>query len=164
MKVAVVVAHLLDVALHRKPVGMNVGDRHENGDHQPAVMKILVFLHFLHHHYLAVSRRHHNVVRIAVKQADGAAEKVDHHRQQRARQHERGIPYGVCAQRHEEQTVEQHKRQAACRKGVRAFAVYSDSFESLDSRHGLKQVFSDHVQRAAVGPPDALCNMNNRQR
>ena len=56
---------------------MDVGNRHENGNHQAAVVEILVFFHLFNHHHLAISGCHHYPFHVAGELAERAAEEID---------------------------------------------------------------------------------------
>ena len=58
---------------------MNVEETHEDGDHQPLVVEVFVFLHFLNHYDLAVGRSHDDAFGIfKIEITDGAAVEVEH--------------------------------------------------------------------------------------
>lgn len=137
MEVAVVMAHHLDVAIDGEPVGMDIGDTHEDGNHEPSVVEVLVLLHFLDDHHLAVGRRDHRVLRFAVEQADGTAEEVDddgtEYRRDGANDVER--PKISVTQQEEQQAVDHGIRTQSEYERIGSFAMQAYLLESLDSGH-----------------------------
>ena len=78
VEIAVVVLHFLDNAFNGIPVGMHVGDGHEDGNHDAAVVEILVFVHFLNHYDFSVGRSHCYIFGFSVEDTDGTSEEIDH--------------------------------------------------------------------------------------
>ena len=77
-EVAIMMTHLTHDSLHGKPVGMDIGDAHEDADHQTTVVEIFVLLHFLDDDDMAIGRGNNNIVRhLSLVNADGATEKID---------------------------------------------------------------------------------------
>ena len=70
--------YMLYHSVYRIPVGMYIGDVHENGNHQSAVMEIFVFIHLLNYHDTSVGRSHYGFFRISFEQSNRAAEKIGH--------------------------------------------------------------------------------------
>lgn len=56
---SVVMVYVFYHSVYRIPVGMYIGDVHENGNHQSAVMEIFVFVHLLNYHDTSVGRSHY---------------------------------------------------------------------------------------------------------
>ena len=77
-EISLLVEHRLDTAVHRIPVGMDIRDAHENGDHQPPVMEIFTLVHLFQHHNPPVGRGYHRAFRRTVENADGTTEKIEH--------------------------------------------------------------------------------------
>ena len=138
-EVSVVMAHHLYESLHGKPVGMDIGDAHEDADHQTTVVEIFVLLHFLDDDDMAIGRGNNNIVRhLSLVNADGATEKIDNN----------GVNYGKdnyngpkCnrATLIEKPTAQSDdagidgKAQQECRD---SFVVYSVLLDFLQSSHG----------------------------
>ena len=78
MEVTIFMLDRLDMAVNRKPVGMDIKQRHENGNHNPFVMEILVFLYFLKYYYLSVGWSNDQSFSVSVEEADGTPKEVDH--------------------------------------------------------------------------------------
>ena len=76
--VAVLVVHAFHTPVDGKPVGVHVEKAHENGYHEARLVEILVFLHFFHHHHLAVGRGHHDFLnKVLVKITYRATEEIE---------------------------------------------------------------------------------------
>ena len=59
---------------------MNVPQTHEDGNHQPAIVEIVVFVHFFYHDDMPVSWGHDNAVSIlTAKVADRTPIEVKHY-------------------------------------------------------------------------------------
>ena len=78
MEVTIFMLDRLDMSVNRKPVGMDIKQRHENGNHNPFVMEILVFLYFLKYYYLSVGWSNDQSFSVSVEEADGTPKEVDH--------------------------------------------------------------------------------------
>lgn len=78
MEIAVLVFYFLDDAVYGKPIGMDVGQGHENGDHFAFVVEVLLLVNFFNHNYFAVGRSNHHSFCLAFEVANGATEEVDH--------------------------------------------------------------------------------------
>ena len=77
--VAVLMLYQLHMTVDRKPVGMHVEEAHEYRYHDTALMEILVFIHFLYHHHLAVGRSHNEVVGVVdIQKPLRTAEEIEH--------------------------------------------------------------------------------------
>lgn len=46
--------HEFHLTIHREPVGMNIPEAHEDGNHQAAVTEVGSILHLFYHHNLSV--------------------------------------------------------------------------------------------------------------
>ena len=76
MEVSFVVYDFFHDSFNGKPVGMHVGDGHKDGDHQSAVVEVLVFFHFFNHHDSSVCRCDHSSFRVSSKLSNGTTEEV----------------------------------------------------------------------------------------
>ena len=90
-EIAIVVGHHFDKAFYREPVGMYVGHRHEDGDHQTAVVEVFVLLHLFNHHYASVGSGYYGVLRLALEHANGAAEEVHYKQVERNGQRQHNV-------------------------------------------------------------------------
>ncbi len=63
--------HELHFAVHREPVGMNVPEAHEDGNHQAAVVEIRRIVYFFYDHNLAVGWSHHQILGVLYVEVAG---------------------------------------------------------------------------------------------
>ena len=77
-ELAVLMADMGHDSVDGVPVGMDIGDAHEDGNHEAAVVEIFVFIDFFDDYDCAVSGCDDYAVGVAAKDADGASEEVDH--------------------------------------------------------------------------------------
>ena len=137
-EVSVVMAHHLYESLHGKPVGMDIGDAHEDADHQPSVVEVFVFVYLFDDHYVSVCRCHHHVVGgVAFEDADGASEEIDNDGVDGGKDNEYG-PEGDGATCCQEPPAKGHDAdeygQSQYECGY-AFMVYSILFYLFQSSH-----------------------------
>lgn len=76
MKIAVLVLDHLDNAVNRKPIGVDVPQRHKDGDHDAFVMKIFILHCLFKYDYCSVGGCDNQSFRVTVEETDGAAEEV----------------------------------------------------------------------------------------
>lgn len=77
VEIAVVVDDFFDDAFHGEPVGMDVGDGHEDGYHQATVVEIFIFFHFFYHYDFAIGCCYDDAFDVALELAQGTAEEID---------------------------------------------------------------------------------------
>ena len=137
-EVAIMMTHLTHDSLHGKPVGMDIGDAHEDADHQPSVVEVFVFVYLFDDHYVSVCRCHHHVVGgVAFEDADGASEEIDNDGVDGGKDNEYG-PEGDGATCCQEPPAKGHDAdeygQSQYECGY-AFMVYSILFYLFQSSH-----------------------------
>ena len=80
MEVAVLMADGLDIPVDGEPVGVDIEQRHEDGDHDALLAEVLILVHRLTDDHLAVGRGHDDTLCVAIEIADGTAEEIDQYR------------------------------------------------------------------------------------
>ena len=78
--VAILVHHLLHLAINGEPVGMHIEQTHEDGDHEALLMEILVLHDFLYNHYLTVGRSNDKTLRVVLKKTYRTTVKIQHNK------------------------------------------------------------------------------------
>lgn len=76
-KPAVMMLHIFDRSVYRKPVGMHVQGRHEHREHHGFLLEILPFEGALHSHYATVDRAYHHPHALAAVMTLRATEKIE---------------------------------------------------------------------------------------
>ena len=71
-------SHLLDSAVHRIPVGMNIHNAHKYRNHQTTIMEILVFIDFLDYDDFPVGRRNDYFLSVLPEETDRTTEEIHH--------------------------------------------------------------------------------------
>lgn len=83
MEITVVMDYFLDETFYGKPVGMDIGDAHEDRDHQATVVEVFILLHFLYDYDASVCCSNHGLVHLSAELTDGTTEEVDSHQIER---------------------------------------------------------------------------------
>ena len=128
MKVSVMVFHQPYGSVHRNPVGMYVGQAHEYGNHQSAVMEIFVFVHLFYHDDFTVGRSYDNVFRVPFETSDRASEEIDYDKVDDRAYGCRNIERELAFKSIVKAGVEQQQHPCTCDERVRSFPMYSDFF------------------------------------
>ena len=135
--VSILMFHPSHISVHRKPVGMYVHNRHENGNHPATVAEILVFLYFLINDNLSIGRSNHNVGGVSLKTAYGAAEKVQYPHINHCKNGCKRIKNDLWQADGVNKGTTQNKKQRATYECVVAFMVNVHFFYAFEFSHSV---------------------------
>ena len=78
-ELTVLVLHEFHLSIHREPVGMNIPQAHEDGNHQALIVEVRSVIYFFYYHNLAVCRSYYELLGILyVQVANRAAVEIEH--------------------------------------------------------------------------------------
>ena len=125
--VAVEMLGRYDMSVNGKPVGVDIEQRHEDADHDAAVVEIVVLLHLLYDDNLAVCRRDNHAQSVVTLRelTDGATEEIEHHGPHYAEDDGENPERELCLERLPENHGDGDEDKGAIDQGVCAFTVYA---------------------------------------